>query len=171
MQPTNSVKKRKNFQDNERYLVIRDSAEQARFWDFEEDERCKGTIIQKLPTGDYTLEGYEKVFTIERKGSILEFATNVVEERFTRELERFRSFPHSFILLEFRIDALIDFPNGIKLPLGIVQKFRTNGKFLLRRTTEILLQYPTQILFVDNRGKQVANSIFKRIVDNYKVNN
>jgi ERCC4-type nuclease len=168
MQPTNNVKKRKNFQDNERYLVIRDSAEQARFWDFEEDERCKGTVVRKLETGDYTLEGYEKIFTIERKGSILEFATNVVEERFTRELERFRSFPHSFILLEFRIDALIDFPDGIKLPPETIAKFKKRGKFLLRRTMEMLLQYPSQIFFVDRRGKEVATSIFKRIVDHYR---
>jgi ERCC4-type nuclease len=168
MQSTNSVKKRKNFQDNERYLVIRDSSEQARFWDFEEDERCKGTIVQKLPTGDYTLEGYEKVFTIERKGSILEFATNIVEERFTRELERFCQFKHAFILLEFRIDTLIDFPNGIKLPPETIAKFKKGGKFLLRRTMEILLQYPCQIIPVDRRGKEVATSIFKRIVDHYR---
>jgi hypothetical protein len=120
------------------------------------------------PTGDYTLEGYEKVFTIERKGSILEFATNIVEERFTRELERFCQFKHAFILLEFRIDTLIDFPNGIKLPPETIAKFKKGGKFLLRRTMEILLQYPCQIIPVDRRGKEVATSIFKRIVDHYR---
>ena len=70
-----------------KYTVIKDTREQEG-WFFTQTTACDGMVREKLDTGDYSLRGYEELLAIERKGKISEFARNIVENRFERELER-----------------------------------------------------------------------------------
>ena len=65
------------------YTIIIDTREQQP-WAF----KHHSVANRKLDTGDYSMEGFEDIFTIERKKSISEIANNIVESRFSNALER-----------------------------------------------------------------------------------
>ena len=81
--------------------VIRDTREQktGNGWWFPESSLCAGTVVQTLKSGDYTLEGFEETFVIERKSGTAEIAQNINEGRFVRELERLEEFRFPFLLV------------------------------------------------------------------------
>lgn len=144
-----------------KYSIIRDSREKPnQGWVFQPDERIISTQIKALKEGDYTIEGLENKVIIERKGGLSEFAKNVIEDRFERELERLKVYPFSFLLLEFSMEDLIDYPKSLKLPSYMKNKISLTGRFLLKRVIEIDMKYPTKILFVGSKGYDVAYSIF-----------
>lgn len=151
------------------YTVIRDTREkEGSGWVFRENSKsgCIGTEFKKLDTGDYTLENYEEILCIERKGSVSEFAGNTVQKRFENELERMRGFKYSFILLEFTMEDLIKFPYNTRLPKNVKRKIM-KGKFILKRTIELMMEYPnTHFIFCGDDGEKIARSIFRRIIDN-----
>ena len=59
------------------FTIIVDTREQTP-WEF----GFHNTAKRKLDTGDYSMEGYESLFTIERKRSVSEIANNLSENRF-----------------------------------------------------------------------------------------
>jgi hypothetical protein len=146
------------------YTVIRDTQEQQG-WDFIPGPSCLGTIKQKLPTGDYTLVGYEDIFTIERKGSTGELAKNIYEGRFERELQRMEGFAHPFMVVEFTMEDILSFPKNSGIPIRLWPKLKTTSFFLLKRFIEFQVQYKTHIILAGKQAKEVASSIFKRIVE------
>lgn len=148
-----------------KYTILRDSREHDfHGWIFPKDEFCDGTVEVKLPTGDYTIEGYDKRFTIERKGSMGEFAANLVEKRFERELARLDLIQHAFIVLEFEFAQFINFPEGSGIPAHKWGRLRLTPKFLVHRLNEIQLQHRAQIVFVGRHGMEFCASLFKRIL-------
>ena len=147
------------------YTVLRDTREHdGEGWVFEQTSYCKGTVIKTLKTGDYTIMGYETTFIIERKKSISEFAGNVCQERFENELKRLESFDHPFIILEFNMDDIIKWP-----PFYLRKKVRSTGHFILKRLLELEIHYKTKIIFAGCHGKAVCESLFKRIVENDRL--
>src|SRR5688572_26018625 len=111
-----------------KYLVLRDTREQDG-WEFSPTDNCLGTEETKLPTGDYTIKGYEKLLTIERKGSIAEFAKNIVQGRFDAELVRMESFAFPFMVLEFSMKDIERFPVGSGIPEEVWKKMRVSRFF------------------------------------------
>lgn len=148
------------------YTVLRDTQEQQG-WFFSETSYCDGTVEIKLPTGDYTLRGYETLLTIERKGSSGEFARNVVENRFERELKRMDDFAHGFMVLEFTMADLVNFPRNSGIPSHLWPKLKTTSYFIVKRFIEFQMQYKTKIILAGKYGKDVASSIFKRTIEYY----
>ena len=148
-----------------KYKVIRDTREQNG-WTFMAGKACDGTVSGTLKTGDYSIEGYEDLLTLERKGCIAELATNLVEDRFERELERMESFKYAFMILEFSMDDLIKYPKGSGIPYYKMKSVKLNPFFLLKRLIEIELKYKVKIIFAENHGQTVASSIFKRVIEN-----
>lgn len=146
----------------EKYKVLKDTREQEG-WEFPNME------VVTLKTGDYTIEGYEKDFVIERKGSISEFCQNLTQKRFEKELQRLEDFAHPFIFLEFYFDKLILFPEGSGIPRYIWPKLRVTPGLLLKRLAELQMQYKTKILFVGDYGKQMAISLFYRVINDRKI--
>ena len=143
--------------ENELFTVCVDTREKDG-WTF------PNMVIKTLKTGDYSIEGYEDIFVIERKGCIGEFCKNLVQKRFERELQRLESYAHPFIFLEFDFDKIMLFPEGSGIPRRVWPHLRVNPKFLLKRLSELQLKYKTKILFVGDYGKQMAISLFYRIV-------
>lgn len=141
------------------HSILIDTREQHP-WNFEDFS----TITCKLDTGDYSLEGLENKLCIERKGCITEFASNLLDERFERELDRMSKYKYRYILLEFSLEDLINYPLSIKNP-KIQEKIKVTGRFLLRKMLELQIKYDFHVYFVESLGRDMAISIFKRILD------
>lgn len=143
--------------------VLRDTQEQLG-WRFAAGKYCSGTKDIKLPTGDYTLEGYENIVIIERKGTTGEFAKNICEKRFEREMARLEHFTHPFIVCEFTMEHIMKFPLDSGIPVYLWRKLRVNKSFLLKRFLELQMSYKTKIILAGIHGKTIAASIFKEIL-------
>ncbi len=166
-----------------KYTVIRDTREQAgKGWQFPLSERCAGTLVKKLDEGDYSILGLEKLFIIERKGSVSEFCGNLTQDRFMApfdtskpmdkqsEMVRLETIQWPFILLEFEVDDLIKYPNIPELPPRSRNTIKFKGSAALKKVIELEMYYRTRIIFCGNRGKDVASSIFKRIIEEIEKN-
>lgn len=150
-----------------KYNVIRDTREQERGdgWWFPESERCAGTIVQTLKTGDYTLEGFEESFVIERKSGIAEIAGNITEARFERELERMEAFAFPFVIAACTWDDVYRFPVGSGIPTYQWPKLRVTNHFIVRRLCEYMMRYKTKIILAGSHAQLVAGSLFKRLIE------
>lgn len=147
------------------FTVIVDTREQLP-WEF----GFHTTSKKKLDTGDYSIEGFESLFTIERKRSVSEIANNITESRFKDVLKRMGGIPHSFMLMEFNIDEVYNFPVGSDIPKKMWDKLRVSGNYIMKYLTEAQLDYNIHILFCGDpsTAERVAVGIMKRIYDKYK---
>ena len=146
-----------------RFTVLRDTREKPQHgWHFDEDAYCAGTEIHKLDTGDYTIRGLEDVLCVERKKTIDEFASNCIQERWTRCLERMSQFKHSYLLLEFSKYVLNNYPYSSSAPPKIKRKLRMSSKFIRRNIYNIRHDYNIHVLLCTDRAK--AEMIAYRIM-------
>ena len=150
-----------------KYIVMRDKQEKANYWEFGPDDYCEKTIAESLDDGDYTLVGFEKTFSIERKANTGEFAKNVTEGRFERELDRLDKLPHSFLLLDFSLDDIYRFPYNSGIPKYLWPKLRVGSNFILKRLIEIQTTHRCQVILTNGKGKDIAKLIFKRMIEMY----
>jgi len=139
--------------------IIKDTREQLG-WNF------PGMEVKTLHTGDYTIEGYENLFVIERKGKLTEFVNNLCTQRFEEELKRLEEFKYSFIICEFEYSDIFKWPLSSGLSQNKVKYIKTSKYFVLKRVNEILVKYKTKIIFAGKNGADTASSIFKRVVEN-----
>lgn len=154
------------------YVVIRDTREKDNNgWFWRKSKYCAGTVDGTMPTGDYTLEGMEDYLIIERKGSIAEWAKNINEARFARELERLDAVQHPWILLEFTMRDIMNYPVGSSIPRYKWKSLKFRGSYILKRTTEIMMQHRAKIILCGDSGKETASNIFKRTVEYVKTRN
>jgi ERCC4-type nuclease len=150
--------------NNSNFTIIIDTREQQP-WNF----KNYTTASRKLDTGDYSIEGFENIFTIERKKSVAEIANNITESRFVKELERLKNYKHKFLLLEFSLSNVIDYPIGSDVPRRVWEKLKITNKYILKYLTSISIKYDLQIFFCDNEenAEEMALSIIKRIIETY----
>ena len=152
-----------------KYLILKDTREkEKKGWVFKTDRSCAGTEVQKLDTGDYTIAGFENILCIERKGSVSEFARNIVEKRFEKELDRMDEFPYSYILLEFTEEDINNFPKGCGIPRRVQKYVRIKPKFIYYRIKEIMEQHKVKIILCGDNGKQIAQEIFDFVLNDVK---
>ena len=161
------ISKKKGAMTN-KYTVIQDTREQDG-WFFSPYDRCEGMEVATMNTGDYTIKGYEEVVCIERKASVSELAMNLGRKKgpFQNEMERMKSFPFSFLILEFDMEHLLKYPEGSRVPNKSRSKVKVTGKYLLKCLMEFQIWYETKILFCGNKQNAflVCNSIFKRLAE------
>ena len=158
------------------FTIIRDTREKEGYT-FEPVETryhtCKGMVMQKLDTGDYTLEGLEDKLCIERKSSVAELAGNVGQDRhrFMREIERMKEFPHRYIVLEFSLSDLMLFPEGSNISESDWGKVKVTNTFMLRTLMEFQIFDNIHVLFCDSKkhAKWAVLSILKRVNDIYSI--
>lgn len=152
-----------------KYTVVRDSREQpGNGWVWVPSTLCSGTVVKALKTGDYTLEGLEKLFVIERKKNVAEFAGNILQKRFENELIRLEDFAHPFLILEFDLNDMMRWPVGSGIPYRQQKKMKITNTFILKRFMDITLQYKVKVILAGQHGKAVATSLFKRMFEKYK---
>lgn len=152
-----------------KYKVIRDIQEKKDVWEFPPSKYCSGTEVNHLLTGDYTLEGFEDIFVIERKANTGELAGNVCTKQFENELARGDKLKHFFILCTFSLKDVTNFPYNSNIPRSVWPKLKITSNLLLKRIIELQMDHKVQFLFCDNidTAKEVARSIFKRMIERY----
>ena len=148
------------------YTVLRDTREKVdQGWQWRKSKYCLGTETRKLDTGDYTLEGLEDYLTIERKGSISEWCKNVTGARFEKELIRLDTIQHPWILLEFNMTDVLNYPVGSGIPKHKWRYLKFRGSFILKKMTEMMRDHRARIILCGGNGKDVASNIFKRTIE------
>jgi len=158
------------------YTVIKDTREQEGYTFERFNGRytsCEGMVVRKLETGDYSLVGLEDKLCIERKGSISELAINLGKDkrRFMDEIERMKDFPFKFIILEFSLEDVMNFPEGSSIPEEKWDSIVITNKYMLKMLIEFQMYDGIHVMFCGNRknSKLVINSILKRVNEFYSV--
>lgn len=105
--------------EDSEFTIIIDTREQQP-WDFSQ----YATAVQKLDSGDYSIEGMEEIVSIERKKSVNEFANNITEKRFKDWVERLSKVEFPFILLEFNLQDILHYPVGSGVPKHMWNKIK-----------------------------------------------
>lgn len=148
------------------YTVVRDIQEkQGHGWTFSESHpskrppRCKGTVVESLKTGDYTMRGYEDIFVIERKQDLSELWGNYKERRrFEAEMQRMQAFKHRFIVIE---TSLTSEAFALSPP-----QFTTAapGKALVSWLMGLMIYYKVPVLFAGPCGLRVAQQLMESVI-------
>lgn len=92
-------------------LLIRDTREKiGHGWDWGEDEIFRGTTLEKLSVGDYSIQGLEHLIFIDRKESVFEIMKNITEKRFHNLIHKAAKYKYKYIIFEFPESELVNFP-------------------------------------------------------------
>jgi len=148
------------------YKVIKDTREQDG-WFFSEYDKCLGMQVKTLHTGDYTMEGFEDIICVERKGCVSEIAMNLGKKKnaFQAEMQRMKDYEFSFLICEFDMDDILKYPEGSNVPKSLRDKVKVTGKYILKCLMEFQVYYDTKIMLCGNKSNAflVCNSLFKRL--------
>jgi ERCC4-type nuclease len=154
------------------YTVIRDTRENTGYF-FKKFDRCKGTITRKLDTGDYSIKGMEDKLCIERKASMEELALNLGQHKptFMAEVHRMIEYDHKFIILEFSVEDLLEYPENSRIPPRLKAQVKMTGRYMLRLLNEIAIKYDVHVIFAGSAkgGYLLTSSLLKRINEQYGV--
>ena len=74
-------------------------------------------------------------------------------------------YKYRYVILEFNMRDIMDYPHGSGIPYSKRKYIKIKGPFILKRTLELGMKYNVHILFCGAYGKEVASSIFKRVVE------
>lgn len=150
--------------DFSNFNIIIDTREQHP-WGFETLEKT----VAKLDTGDYSLQGLENIFCIERKATVSEFANNITESRFKDVIYRLSKIKHSFLLLEFDLYDVLRYPEGSSVPKRIRDKIKITPKFILKNINELQILHNVKVVFCGDSmsAEAMALSIMRRIYYEY----
>lgn len=161
-----------DYRTGPKFTVIKDTREQDGYH-FSSFNACAGMIQLKLDTGDYTIKGLETKVCVERKGCIEELAINLGQKKFAfmNEIQRMKAFPHRFIVLEFDLEDLINFPEKTRIPVRNKLALKITGKYMLKCLMEFELYENIHILFCGDKHNAflAVSSLFKRINEMYTV--
>jgi len=150
----------------QKYIILKDTREKNG-WNFESFDRCQTVAKWGLKTGDYTARGLEKELVIERKASTGELAINLGKKRkaFEAEIERMANFRWRYIICEFSIDDLMNFPKNSGIPKKQIQYVRMNGKFMWKKLCEYQENHGVQVIFCENKehAEERAIMIFDEV--------
>ncbi len=135
--------------------------------------------LQGLKEGDYTTKEVlnlesctnTKILRIERKNTTGELSNNVGRyfKRFDREMEKMSHYEHSYLICEFSIDDIFDFPERSGIPEKLWSGLRMNGKIIYSKLKQLEDKYGFQIIYAGCRqsAEDEALEIFKEIHDGY----
>jgi len=141
-------------------IIVQDSREKTP-WNFVSSTYCKGQVIQTLPEGDYTIDGYSNLICIERKKTVNELATNLSKKypQFKNEMERLTKYRFRYVICEFSEQKLIIYPKGSGLPKSILKRIRIGGKFLHKRVMEIQDEYGIEFCFCEDKYEAIETAM------------
>lgn len=145
-------------------LIIKDSREQLGY-DFPEDDTFAGTKIEKLSVGDYAVEGYQHLTFIDRKKSTSELANNMSEARFEKLLQKASKYKYRFLIMEFDMDDVYNFPLNSGIPVAKFKYCRIKPAFIASFLARIAIQYDINLIFAHNAtdAEKFCHALLKRI--------
>ena len=125
------------------------------------------STVARLLVGDYTIVGLEDRLCIERKRTATEFANNVFDKNFRLELERMQKFLYRFIIFEFDLQNIIDFPAGSSIPAEKLAQVRVTGQYMMRFISEIETVYhiPVLICGSESNARFMVANIMRRVAE------
>ena len=149
--------------------IIVDSREKTP-WTFSDHNIIDLIIVQKLDTGDYAIQGLEDLLCIERKKSVTELAHNVIEKRFEREVERMMEYTHRFLLLEFDVEEVKNYPYGSDIPRHIQKKIKITGNFILSYLSNLQINNNIHVVFCSNEdgAQTIAVNLIKKVANGHR---
>lgn len=149
------------------WIAVVDTREQQP-WGFDRRLKgCAGSEVGTLKTGDYSVKGLEDLLVIERKGKIGEFHQNLFQERerFKNELDRMKGVPFAYVLLEFPLWHLTEYPRVPTVPFSVRNKIKVSGELLLSVFSAMERDYPwVRFHFCGDMGRKMAIAIMRRTV-------
>lgn len=157
-----------------RFNVIRDTQEKKNFWTFANYAEVEQVIDCHLPTGDYTIEGLEDNLCIERKHNISELAKNITEARFERELKRMQDFYYPYLILEFGLDDVYNYPFVDSVHPIAKKKAKIRGPYIFKKLAEMTADYQIHLIPCGHPkyAENMVISIMKRVYEiEYKKSN
>ncbi len=121
------------------FTIIQDTREKKP-WTFEATGSVEDVRVTKLDTGDYSIEGMEEIFMLERKASVDELFVNLGVQwaRFEREMERAKPYKYKYLVIEATLPQLY---KGSKYS-------KMSGKFIMGRLLYIQHKYGVVPLIV-----------------------
>lgn len=138
------------------FTIVRDTREKdGAGWKFNATANCNGTVTKKLDTGDYSIEGMEHLITIERK-SISDLWGTLLSgrDRFIKEMERARSIPSRYIVVE---GSLKDVYDGCYFS-------KVSPDFIIASLTSLEYEYGVHVVFADKR-RDVCQWYIRRLLE------
>lgn len=147
--------------------IIQDTREKNP-WKFSRSELITDVKVKKLDTGDYSLPGLEKIFTIERKQSVSEIANNITEKRFADVINRLRGFKYKYIICEFDASNISEFPYNCGIPRSKIPYVRIKPAFIFSCLSKIQVDYDIPVIFAGNSqtAEILVENYIKRIIRN-----
>jgi ERCC4-type nuclease len=144
------------------FTIIIDSREQQP-WEFAHQT----TAVQKLDTGDYSIEGLEDILCIERKKSVSEIANNITEKRFKDVIDRMSKYKYPYMLLEFDLDSILTYPVGSEIPRRMWNKIKISPNFIIKNLLEFQLLHNISIMFCGSasNAERMSLSLMNRIYE------
>lgn len=151
--------------NKDNFTIIVDTREQLP-WEFGNHT----TSRTKLDTADYSIEGLEHLLAIERKQSVSEIATNITEKRFPAFLERMSEIPHRFMLFEFYLEDVYNFPVGSEIPKSKWDKLKVKNNYILKQISLFHIKYGIHTMFCgdSDNAEKMAVRIMRTIYEKYK---
>jgi len=142
------------------FTIVVDTREQKP-WVFEN----YSTAHHKLDTGDYSIQGLENIIAIERKRNVAEIAHNITENRFDDVIDRLSKTKYPFILLEFNLQSVMQYPVGSTIPKKLWNKIRITPNFIIKHLLELQIEHNINIIFCgdSDNAEKMALSILKKI--------
>ena len=121
-------------------------------------------------SGLYQIEGLENILSIERKQSVGEIANNITEKRFPGFLERLSKIPHKFMLFEFDLEDVYQFPVGSDIPKRMWDKLRVSSSYILKNISLFHIDYNIHTVFCgdSDNAERMAVRIMRSIYEKYK---
>lgn len=127
-------------------------------------------VVRKLDTGDYTIEEFESILCIERKKSTTELANNITQKRFWNEIERMSRHKYAYLIFEFTMANLAEFPRNSYIPKKDWHKLRVNANFMISRVEAIQKDYNIKVLFCGDKTNASLQAI-TIMLEVYKLEN
>lgn len=144
------------------FTIIVDTREQQP-WKF----KYQATASRKLDTGDYSIEGLENILCIERKKSVSEIANNITEKRFKDVLNRMKEYKYPFMLFEFDLEDIYNFPVGSNVPRHVWEKLKISPAFIIKNINEFQIYFGIRILFCGSasNAEKIAEALMRKIYE------
>lgn len=152
---------------SERPYIKRDSREKKNFWSFAEDDTFRGTVVDTVKYGDYTINGLEHLIFLERKASIAELVHNMTEKRFDRLLATAQTFKYKFIIIESYYENIFNFPYDEDLPTRIKKKIQVRPGWILSFISKCMLEYGIMVILAGTQ-KNAEKLAYRILLDIYR---
>ena len=139
-------------------IIVVDTREQLP-WDFSFFD--VEMVHKKLDTGDYSIDGTDKLITIDRKRSSGEIAINLglKKKAFDDEMKRMAEFKYKYLVFEFSIHDLLCFPRNSGIPADILPKIKMNSKYMIKCLEEYQNKYGIEVLYCNSRDEACETAL------------